>query len=94
MAEHCKIAVKAIPGAPRDEILGWQGDVLRVKVHAPPVDGKANAALCTFLADALGLPRRAVGVTTGDKSRHKLVAIDGLSLAAAQERLKKTNQIR
>jgi uncharacterized protein (TIGR00251 family) len=81
VANSCTLAIKAIPNAPRSEVVGWLGEALKVKVHAPPVEGRANDALCEFLADTLGLPRRAVTVMRGDTSRQKLVRIDGLSLA-------------
>jgi uncharacterized protein (TIGR00251 family) len=58
-----------------------------VKVHAPPVEGRANDALCAFLADTLGLPRRAVVLVRGDTSRQKTVRIEGLALAAVRQRL-------
>jgi uncharacterized protein len=87
MPDSCTLAIKAIPNAPRNEVTGWLGDALKVKVHAPPVEGKANEVLCEFLADALGLPRRAVTIARGDTSRHKLVRIAGLSLAAVKTRL-------
>lgn len=83
----CTIAIKAIPNAPCSEIVGWLGTALKVKVHAPPVEGKANAALCDFLAETLGVPRRAVSVLRGDTSRQKLVRIDGLSPAEVHARL-------
>lgn len=83
----CTLAIKALPNAPRSEVCGWLGDALKVKVHAPPVDGRANDVLCEFLADALALPRRAVTVQHGDTSRHKLVRIDGLTLAEVKTRL-------
>jgi len=76
----CTVAIKATPNAPRSEILGWLGDTLKVKVHAPPVEGRANEVLCAFLADTFGLPRRAVSVLRGDTSRLKLVRLDGISL--------------
>jgi uncharacterized protein (TIGR00251 family) len=82
----CTLAIKAIPNAPRNEVVGWLGDALKVKVHAPPVEGRANEVLCEFLADTLELPRRAVHVTRGDTSRQKLVRIDGLSLAEVKAR--------
>jgi hypothetical protein len=75
------------PPISRTEITGWLGAALKVKVHAPPVEGRANAALCEFLAETLGLPRRAVTVLRGDTSRQKLVRIDGLSLANVRPRL-------
>jgi len=83
----CTLAIKAIPNAPRSEIVGWLGEALKVKVHAPPVEGRANEALCEFLAATLGLPRRAVSVRRGDTSRQKLVQIDGLTLAEVRARL-------
>ena len=86
-AATCTLAIKAVPNAPRGEVCGWLGDALKVKVHAPPVEGRANDALCEFLADALSLPRRAVTVQHGDTSRHKLVRIEGLALAEVRARL-------
>ena len=84
----CTLAIKAIPNAPRSEIIGWLGDALKVKVHAPPVEGRANEALCEFLADALGVPRRTVTVLRGDTSRQKILQITGLTLDAVKTRLR------
>lgn len=83
----CTLPIKAIPNAPRSAVVGWLGEALKVKIHAPPVEGRANAALCEFLADSLGLPRRAVTVLRGDTSRQKLVRIDGLTLAEVKAKL-------
>lgn len=80
-APSCTLAIKAIPNAPRSEVIGWLGDALKVKVHAPPVEGRANEVLCAFLADTFGLPRRAVTVLRGDTSRLKTIRLDGFSLA-------------
>ena len=87
MEKICTLAIKAIPNAPRSEVVGWLGDALKIKVHAPPVDGRANEVLCEFLADALDLPRRAVTVLRGDTSRQKLLRITGLTLAETKARL-------
>lgn len=87
MPSSCTLAIKAIPNAPRTEIVGWLGDALKVKVHAPPIEGRANDALCKYLADHLGLPRRAVTVLRGDTSRQKLVRIEGLALVELKARL-------
>ncbi|MFA6288141.1 MAG: DUF167 domain-containing protein [Opitutaceae bacterium] len=84
----CKLAIKAIPNAPRNAVAGWLGDALKVKVHAPALEGRANDELCEFIADTLDLPRRAVTVAHGDKSRQKLLSIDGLTLDEVRERLK------
>jgi uncharacterized protein len=86
-ASFCLVAVKAVPNAPRSEIVGWLGDALKVRVHAPPAEGRANEALCEFLADTLGLHRRAITLLRGDTSRQKLVRIDGLSLDQVRARL-------
>lgn len=87
MAESCTLAIKAIPNAPRSAVVGWLGDALKVKIHAPPVEGRANEALCEFLAETLGVHRRAVMVLRGDTSRQKLVRIEGLDLAGVKARL-------
>ena len=83
----CTLAIKAIPNAPRSAVIGWLGEALKVKVHAPPVEGRANEVLCEFLADELNLPRRAITVLRGDTSRQKLLRIDGLSLADVKAKL-------
>lgn len=83
----CTLAIKVIPNAPRTEIIGWLGDALKIKVHAPPVEGKANDALCDFLAEHLNLPRRAVTVLRGDTSRQKLIRLDGLTQGDLREKL-------
>jgi uncharacterized protein (TIGR00251 family) len=77
----CTLAIKAIPNAPRSEVVGWLGDALKVKVHAPAVEGRANDALCEFFAETFGLPRRAVTVLHGDTSRQKTLRFDSLALA-------------
>lgn len=84
----CKLPIKATPNAPKSEVVGWLGDSLKVKLHAPAREGRANEELCTFLAKTLGLPRRAISVAMGDSNRQKLVQITGLSLSEVQERLK------
>lgn len=76
----CTLAIQATPNAPRSEIVGWIGEALKVKVHAPPVEGRANEVLCAFLADTFGLPRRSGSVLRGDTSRLKLVRLHGISL--------------
>ncbi|MCB1104166.1 MAG: DUF167 domain-containing protein [Cephaloticoccus sp.] len=76
----CLITIKAVPNAARSEIIGWMGDVLKVRLKAPPVDGKANAELCRFLAATLGLPKSAVTLATGGSSREKRVRIEDLTL--------------
>ena len=83
----CTLALKVIPNAPHNEIAGRLGDAIKVKIHAPPLEGRANDALCEFLAECLNVPRRAVTVVRGDTSRQKVIRVDGLSLAEATTRL-------
>ena len=87
MPASCSLELKVIPHAPRDEVAGWMGAALKVRIHAPALDGRANDALAQFLAARLSLPRRAVTLVHGDKSRHKVVRIDGLMLDEAKRRL-------
>jgi len=81
------VAVRLKPGAKRDAALGWHDGALRVEVKAPPVEGKANAALEAFLAGLLGVPRSAVQVARGGKSRLKSVFVAGVDAATAEARL-------
>lgn len=81
------LELKVVPNAPRDELTGWAGATLKVKLRAPALEGRANEALCGFLATRLSLPRRAVTLLRGEKSRHKLVRVDGLSADEVRERL-------
>ncbi len=82
-----RIAVHITPRAAADRIDGWAGDELRVRVTAPPVEGRANAALVRLLAKALGIAPGRVRVVTRASGRRKLVEVEGLSLAEVQARL-------
>jgi uncharacterized protein len=64
-----------------------RGGALLVRLAAPPVDGAANDALIAFLAGVLDLPRRSIRVVSGEKSRDKRVAIEGMDESTALERL-------
>lgn len=82
-----QFAVKAVPGAARDRIVGLYGDALKVQVAAPPEGGKANARIEAVLAEALGVPARSVQVVTGHSSPRKVVAVAGLGRADLLARL-------
>jgi uncharacterized protein len=71
------LAVKVIPQAPRNCVVGMEAGLVRIKLKAPPVDGKANEALVDFLAAELEIPRRNIFIRTGHSSRRKLVVIEG-----------------
>lgn len=64
------------PGAKCTEVAGAHGEALKVKLAAPPVDGKANAELLRFLANAFGVPRKNVTLLRGESSRAKVVRIE------------------
>ena len=83
-----KLALKVTPGARKNEILGWEDDypqvgrVLKLKIAAPPVEGKANKEIVLFLAKALQVSKSSVEVVHGTSGRIKLVEIpDGTDLS-------------
>lgn len=86
-AAEVLLSLKVIPGAPRSEVLGWLGDAVKVKVKAPPVEGKANEALLRFLAEALDLAPRHLALVRGDTSRLKVIRIRGLDRETVLTRL-------
>ncbi|MGB8437435.1 MAG: DUF167 domain-containing protein [Burkholderiales bacterium] len=69
------IAVHVQPGAKRTTFAGVQGERLKIRISAPPVEGRANAAVVAFVAEQLGVPRALVTVARGERSRDKLIAI-------------------
>lgn len=84
-----KMAIKVTPGAKRNEVLGWEEDypqvgrVLKLRIAAPPVEGKANKEIVLFLAKTLGLSKSAVELVHGTSGRIKMVEIpDGTDLSA------------
>jgi uncharacterized protein len=86
-AAFCTLELKIIPSAPRNEVVGWMGSALKVKVHAPALEGRANDELLDFLADRLRVPRRHLALLHGEKSRRKIVRVDGLDALALKQRL-------
>ena len=74
------------PGAKKTEVAGEHGDALKIRLAAPPVDGKANAALIAFVADRLGVAKSAVSLKSGQTSRRKVLEVVGAP-ADAVERL-------
>ncbi len=74
-------AVRVVPRSSRNQIVGVEGGVLKIKLTAPPVEGAANAALIEFVAEWLGVRRSAVSIVSGDKARNKLVRVNGVTRA-------------
>ena len=78
------LAIHAAPGAARNAVQGLHGETLKLRLQAPPVDGKANAALLAFLADAFGIPKGRITLLTGQTHRRKRVAIEGVTADDAE----------
>jgi uncharacterized protein len=74
------LAVRVVPRAARAGLAGIREDALLVRLNAAPVEGAANAELIEVLADVLGVPKRAVSIAVGERSRRKTVLIRGLSV--------------
>lgn len=82
-----QFAVKAVPGASRDRVVGLYGDAVKVQVTAAAEGGKANARIEEVLAAALQVPARAVQVVAGHGNPRKVVAVRGLAAAELRARL-------
>ena len=81
------IDVRVIPRAGRSGVAGLRGGALLVRLTAPPVEGAANAELIEVVAAAAGVPRKAVSLVSGGRSRQKRVQVLGITREAALARL-------
>jgi len=82
-----RLTLHVRPRAKLTEVAGLHGDAIRVRLAAPPVDGAANDELVRFLAERLGVARRAVRIVGGATARRKVVEIDGVALDGARRAL-------
>ena len=73
-----RLSLKVVPGSSRDEIVGWLGDSLKVKVKALPEKGRANEAVVALLAERLGTDASSIAVVSGHSSPAKVLEVDGL----------------
>jgi len=87
MPESTLLTVRVTPRSARDEVIGWDGDTLRVRLRAPPIEGRANEALRRLVASALALAPSAVDVVSGETSRTKRLRVKGLSRDEVRDRL-------
>ena len=92
-----RLSIRVQPGARSDAITGWTadvrgGEVLKIRLRAPAVEGKANAALIEFLAHSLGLRRSQIALLRGEKAREKIVAVEGMTMEEIQTRISVTDQ--
>lgn len=71
--------IRVVPRSSRCELAGIQENALKLKITAPPVDGKANEECIKFLADKLGVRKSRVAIIAGYKSKRKTIAVSGLT---------------
>ena len=83
-----RLKVRVTPNARKNEVTACSGDEIRLKVKAPAVDGKANAALIEYLADLTGVPPSRIQIKTGEKGRIKVVELEGLSPEEVRVRIR------
>ncbi len=86
-APSTRLRLRVSPGAGRTELVGRHGDAWKVRVSAPPENGRANDAVLKLVAERVGLPRRAVSIVSGHSGREKVVQVDGIDLAESERRL-------
>jgi len=84
-----RFRVKVQARARREELAGIQGGVLRLRVTAPPVEGRANQAVVELLAECLRIPKSSIKIAAGGRSPVKLVEVEGLDSATALDRLRR-----
>ncbi|MDO8577749.1 MAG: DUF167 domain-containing protein [Dehalococcoidales bacterium] len=85
--EPTRIIVRVRPGARKNEVLGFLEDVLRVKIAAPPVEGKANRELIVFLSEVLGIRKSDITIEKGETAKRKVVGIIGVTQSQIMERV-------
>jgi uncharacterized protein (TIGR00251 family) len=83
------LRIKVVPKATKNEVVGWVGDTLKIRVTAPPERGKANDAVLETISLTLGLPRRNVHLIAGATGERKTVEINGLSEVELRARLQR-----
>lgn len=81
------LSIRVVPRSSREGVAGCEGGVIRIRLNAPPVEGRANEALVRFLARALGVPRARVSLVSGETGRNKIVRIAGITRAEALDAL-------
>jgi len=76
-----------VPNAKQNQVIGEHGGAIKIRLRAAALEGKANVALISFLAEELKIPRRTIVLERGQKSRDKLIRIEGLSDNEVRSRL-------
>ncbi|RPI79680.1 MAG: YggU family protein [Desulfobacteraceae bacterium] len=83
-----ELKIHLVPRSSRDQLVNCTGDQLKIKITAPPVEGRANQALIAFLAKQLGIAKTKVELVAGATSKQKKIRIHGLTLNQIHDRLK------
>ena len=86
-AEGVILTVKVVPRASKNEITGILGDTLKIRLQAPPVEGKANKALIDFLADVLQISKKMLEIKGGETGRNKHILVRGIAESVVRARL-------
>ena len=76
-----------VPNAKQNKVMGERGDAIKIKLRAPALEGKANAAMRSFLAEELKISERSIVLERGQKSREKIIHVEGLSEGEVRSRL-------
>ena len=74
------LALHVQPGAKRNGVMGLHGDALKIRLAAPPIEGRANEALLRYLAELFAVPQRNIEILRGSQSRHKMVKVSGSTI--------------
>ena len=82
-----RLQIHVTPRGSRNEIVGWRNGVLSIKITAPPVEGAANKSCVEFVAEVLGIKKSQVRLAAGEKSREKVLLIEGLSETEVRDRI-------
>jgi uncharacterized protein (TIGR00251 family) len=79
LGSEARILLRVSPNAPKSEVVGFSEGILRVKIAAPPIKGKANRELVAFLSRLLGVSQSSLSIVRGHTSRTKTLSVSGLS---------------
>ena len=81
-APSATVSVRVVPRSSKEGVAGFEGGVVRIRLNAPAVEGKANDALVRFLAKTVGVPRGRITLVTGERGRSKIVRVAGVTSEA------------
>ncbi len=87
MEKETRIFVRIQPGASKSELVGETGGVWRIRVAAPPREGKANRELIEFLSDKLDIAKSRISIIRGESARDKVISVSELSEEQVRKRL-------